>query len=110
MDGRCVRMPAMSRIIAFTMLALFLGQGVGIAEIIELDPCTQACPGDSQEETCPPDCQLCLCCATVRPAILAAAVAMPMHPTSYPVFAEPEQDQLSPAPREILHIPKALPS
>ncbi len=100
----------MIRIIAFTLLALLLGQAIGVAELIELDPCAQACPADSQGEHCPPDCQLCLCCATVRPAILADAVPLPLYPTSFPVPAEPEMDQLSPAPREILHIPRTLPS
>jgi hypothetical protein len=100
----------MTRIIAFTMLALFLGQATGVAEFIELDPCAQACPADSQEEHCPPDCQLCLCCATLRPAVVAEVAAMPMDPTSLPVLDDPEKDQLSPAPRDIFHIPKTLAS
>jgi hypothetical protein len=100
----------MTRFIVLGMLALFLGQATGAAEFIELDPCTQACPADSQEEHCPPDCQLCLCCATLRPAVLAQVAVMPLHPTSVPLPAEPEQDRLSPAPRDIFHIPKTLPS
>ncbi len=88
------------------VLAVFIGQATGLSELVEVDECSQPCPGDSPDGHCPPACQFCVCCAALRPAVLLQSVAILHNQESHTVIGEQTQTPPSPEPHEILHVPK----
>jgi hypothetical protein len=91
------------------VLALFIAQATGLPELIEADECVQPCAGESDGH-CPPACQLCVCCATTRPAVLPQGAIVLPDQTSRLVAGEQARTPPSPEPREILHVPKSSPA
>ena len=96
------------RLFSVLLLTLVLGQALGASALLESVGCVQCCPGEGLAEECPPDCDLCACCPSVR-CVLAPGVQVPIDagatasPTVDASCALPAAD-----PREILHVPKAL--
>lgn len=68
------------------------------------------CPDDADAGCCGLDCAPCLCCAqgprTTLPIVSGAPVAAPAGSVGAEALLAPA----APAPRDILHVPKSLPS
>ncbi|MBI4510850.1 MAG: hypothetical protein HY698_14545 [Deltaproteobacteria bacterium] len=96
----------MVRALSIVLLTLFIGQATGLTELVEADECAQPCPGDSPDGHCPPACQFCACCPTLRPAVLSQSAAILPSQESHAVIGEQTETPPSPEPREILHVPK----
>ena len=97
----------MSRILFALALALVFGQATGMASALAGGECSERCPGDAPDGTCPPNCQFCACGSLPR-MLTPKTVALMPAPVTHRI-ARASQDVIpnSPEPAEILHIPKA---
>lgn len=96
----------MVRALSIVVLTLFIGQAAGLSDLVEADECAQPCLGDSPDGQCPPSCQFCVCCPTLRPAVLSHSPAILPNQASRTLIGEQTETPPSPAPRGILHVPK----
>jgi len=62
------------RLIVVVLLAVLLASLAGIAEVVEAaspeGDCSEPCPGDSSDGTCPSSCDECTCCPRASSALL----------------------------------------
>ena len=96
----------MVRILSIVFVTLFLGQATGLSEIPGADACRQPCPGELPDGHCPPECQLCTCCATTKPVVLPQLYASLQQRSIRAVPGEQTRTPLPPEPRKIMHVPK----
>ena len=96
------------RVLSVLLLTLVLGQGLGTSALLGSAGCETCCPGEGSTDACPPDCDLCGCCPSVR-CVLAPSLQIPIDDGA---TASPTVDASAalpmPDPREILHVPKDL--
>ncbi|MEQ8278568.1 MAG: hypothetical protein RKU31_33135 [Deltaproteobacteria bacterium] len=62
-------------VIAAAFVALFAARQSGVVEFVEhqIGGCLAACPDDTDEGECPPDCEMCVCSPATRTLVPAAA-------------------------------------
>jgi hypothetical protein len=96
------------RLLAILALALFVGQAIGLQELIDRDDCVQSCPGDDANGDCPLGCQSCTCCPSTRP-VLVTQIAVTLPSLTHDVVRSAASGiPPSPDPKDILHIPKRI--
>jgi len=91
------------------VFGLLVGQGTGLVALVEPEVCTDTCPGDDTQGTCPPLCADCTCCSHTSRTLAAGpdVAAGPLPSASLP--SAPEAPIPSSAePRDILHVPRSL--
>jgi hypothetical protein len=79
----------------------------GLAGLCEETTCDETCPTDVSGGQCPPNCHTCSCCSLpkVTGSAITALVAPPASDTSW---IRSSDDVTSPAPADILHVPRSL--
>lgn len=96
----------MRRWLTVLLLALTLGQTAGVVVIARVDECEQDCPGEGRDGDCPPACEFCSCCPTVRPVVLVpVSTLLPPAPAAW-MGEQALAARPAPDPREILHVPE----
>ena len=99
------------RLLQVIVLYAVLAQATGLTWASTEDACTTDCADDGGARgQCPPNCPDCVCSIHVPATFIAApaVVAFSAPPERRVMFVEPSGAAPSPAPREILHVPRAL--
>ena len=97
------------RVLATLVLAVFLGQAVGLSAIAAVDGCDVDCPDDDEGGPCPPICPSCACPSHARPSMVPGSGEIQLiDERPVPIAIAFAAEHLPcPDPREILHVPKA---
>lgn len=95
------------RTLLVVFLALLTFDVSGLAALCEETTCDETCPTDVSGGQCPPNCHYCSCCSLPRVtgSSIASLVAPPSRETSW---IRSSEDLTSPAPADILHVPRPL--
>lgn len=97
----------MARLPIILAFAILLGQAAGLSAFLAAEQgCTEKCPGDSPDGTCPPACQFCACCTAPRTLPPESGTTMPVPAVGQRVPSRGDEAPPSAEPREILHVPK----
>ena len=102
---------AVLRLAYIVALLALLGQATGFsayASAASPSHCTQPCPDDDDEGTCPPNCTFCICCAHMPPITVVRTGLLVRVPATPVQFHVTESIPSSAEPADILHVPKLL--
>jgi hypothetical protein len=95
------------RAVVVVFLALLAFNVSGLAAICGETECDESCPTDISGGQCAPNCHYCNCCSL--PRVTGTATVMLAAPqTQSASWTWADDDLTSPAPAEILHVPKSL--
>ena len=98
----------MRRAALIVFLALLTFQVSGLAAVCGDRPCDDdACPGEAAGGQCAPNCHYCSCCS-LPTALEVTGVALAPPDTNHTSWFLVDERLTSPAPADILHVPKPL--
>ena len=93
--------------LVIVFLALLTFDVSGLAAICGETSCDESCPTDVSGGQCAPNCHYCSCCSLPRvTGSTTVALVGPQQRTTPWISAD--EDVTSPAPADILHVPKSL--
>ena len=100
----------MWRAVLLVFLALLTFDVSGLSALCAETSCDETCPTDVSGGQCPPNCHDCSCCSLpqVTGAAITVTAALLAPPARAAAWIRSTDDLTSPAPADILHVPRAL--
>lgn len=97
----------MRRGVLVLFFALLTFDVSGLAALCGETSCDETCPTDGSGGQCPPNCHYCSCCSL--PKVTGSASVALVEPQGRGTsWVRATDDLTSPAPADILHVPKPL--
>jgi hypothetical protein len=95
------------RVVLVVFLMLLTFNVSGLAALCDDAPCEETCPTDASGGQCPPNCHFCSCCSL--PKVMGSGGATLLIPPEQATsWIRSSERPFSPAPADILHVPKLL--